>query len=181
MHARTTRCRSRFRLRASYMLCDMVSMHARTRRCRSGFRAGRASHSGDMVCMHARTRRWGSRVELPGTGAGWQIARVVVASRVVWLWLSVGTARDSRERERRGERSISRRLRSGFTRGSSCVLRGFGLVCLLVYGIPTFDSESFELELGTQWESMGHLWLQSSVSSKSLQRVFGVWRSGFAP
>ena len=23
----------------------------------------------------------------------------------------------------------------------------FGLVCLLVYGIPTFDSESFELEL----------------------------------
>ena len=135
-------------------------MHARTRRCRSGFRAGRASHSGDMVCMHARTRRWGSRVELPGTGAGWQIARVVVASRVVWLWLSVGTARDSRERERRGERSISRRLRSGFTRGSSCVLRGFGLVCLLVYGIPTFDSESFELELGTQWESMGHLWLQ---------------------
>ena len=79
------------------MLCDMVSMHARTRRCRSGFRAGRASHSGDMVCMHARTRRWGSRVELPGTGAGWQIARVVVASRVVWLWLSMGTARDSRE------------------------------------------------------------------------------------
>ena len=24
---------------------------------------------------------------------------------------------------------------------------GFDLVCLLVYGIPTFDSESFELEL----------------------------------
>ena len=32
------------------------------------------------------------------------------------------------------------------------------MVCLLVYGIPTFDSESFELELNR--ESMGHLWLQ---------------------
>ena len=34
---------------------------------------------------------------------------------------------------------------------------GFDLVCLLVYGIPTFDSESFERELNG---SMGHLWLQ---------------------
>jgi hypothetical protein len=37
---------------------------------------------------------------------------------------------------------------------------GLGLVCELEYGISTFDSESFELELNAQWESVGHLWLE---------------------
>ena len=33
---------------------------------------------------------------------------------------------------------------------------GFGLVCELEYGISTFDSESFELELnGSAWDTSG--------------------------
>ena len=44
---------------------------------------------------------------------------------------------------------------------------GFDLVCLLVYGIPTFDSESFELELNGY--SMGCLVAPlARVSSKTL-------------
>ena len=39
---------------------------------------------------------------------------------------------------------------------------GFDLVCLLVYGIPTFDSESFELELnGRAWDTSGFSFVQS--------------------
>ena len=38
---------------------------------------------------------------------------------------------------------------------------GFDLVCLLVYGIPTFDSESFELELnGSAWDTSGSRFVQ---------------------
>ena len=38
---------------------------------------------------------------------------------------------------------------------------GFDLVCLLVYGIPTFDSESFELELnGRAWDTSGFSFVQ---------------------
>ena len=37
----------------------------------------------------------------------------------------------------------------------------FDLVCLLVYGIPTFDSESFELELnGRAWDTSGSSFVQ---------------------
>jgi hypothetical protein len=38
---------------------------------------------------------------------------------------------------------------------------GFGLVCELEYGISTFDSESFELELnGSAWDTSGLSFVQ---------------------
>ena len=48
-------------------------------------------------------------------------------------------------------------FRARFLRQNS----GFDLVCLLVYGIPTFDSESFELELnGRARDTSGFSFIQ---------------------
>ena len=49
---------------------------------------------------------------------------------------------------------------------------GFGLVSLLVYGIPTFDSESFELEFnGSAWDTSGSRFVQIPLHSRPVPQT----------